>query len=806
MADFTVELEEIHGEIDKTNTIMSDNDGIIKITSLREFELPDKYNSVIAYVGDVNSQIITFQLPKPHEGHNLSECNYKQLKWKNLGNNIEGISELAITDTEDGKIASWVVPPEVFTSAGVIEISISIYDIKNRKIAFSWNTPTFKGLSVGEAFSQVGEATATEYFPSKDEILFVNDETKTIVAPKGYNNVVCTYGEKNVSKIYFQIKKKICGIEVNESNLNILVYYNNGISYGEYYNNKRLIEIKDNFAMNPEEEGLVTIIWTIPSWISHGELLNGTFSVAIMLKAEENRWISSPYKGLTIGESLYGNLEEDFEERPDFTIELADTLDGNEEDKAPSVKAVNQVLNGKVDKTNTPLRVYGTKGTDTDGNTIHGEYKLHYVAMDQGALLQVTLPTNKSFDTTIPTQTAAVCDPEKPYQIANKQWTEGKLAGKLDMVSGPGRQLYAYENSKQKMESYSASNYGGYIAKWGTKSSGTEDRGGCMHTSDPVNPYHCTNKRFVEGLFNPLREEVEFLQSIVGTMYDLETVFSTENPATVPSNALPAATIDKIGPGIKTEIDSFVSSAVLDDPPSGVTASYNDGLLTINSDEYVTDGIGFTTKLSKQLSEGDTYYFLAEVVSGSYDISGEGDLFVADGINAIKIGELFHGTINYEDDEMATPINVMHAAVKYNNLVLRISIGEAVSMRGVPVASVKKGTDTIYTVPEAIRALTYDDNTNLGAMPVYGLAMSDTVYNYLDLEKKQYVVNCQQNFMTGELMEANATIDVSEYLTDEDGEITVAADGEILFIDADGNSAGSTVPSTITYIVKKGAS
>ena len=177
MADFTVELEKIHGEINKTNATISDKDGIIEITSLREFKLPNEYNSVIAYVGDVNSQIITFQLPESHEGHKLSECNYKKLKWKNLGNNIEDVSELKI-EAEDGKIARWVVPPEAFTSAGAIEISISIYDIKEGRIAFSWNTPTFKGLSVGEAFSQVGETTSTENFPSKDEILFVDDETR----------------------------------------------------------------------------------------------------------------------------------------------------------------------------------------------------------------------------------------------------------------------------------------------------------------------------------------------------------------------------------------------------------------------------------------------------------------------------------------------------------------------------------------------------------------------------------------------------------------------------------------------------
>jgi hypothetical protein len=324
---------------------------------------------------------------------------------------------------------------------------------------------------------------------------------------------------------------------------------------------------------------------------------------------------------------------------------------------------------------------------------------------------------------------------------------------------------------------------------------------------DPTKPIQVANKRYVDGKVDPIANDVAVIWDALGGAIEYASIGSTTNPVVVPSNVFPAATIDKIGAGIKSEVENIISSVVQDFSAPGVTSSYNDGLFTFNSTEYVTNSIGFTARLSKKIPAGGTYYFFAEVVSGSYDISGEGDLFVADGMHAIKVGKLFEGTAECEISEMSTPINIHGAAVKYNNLVLRISVGEAVSVRGVPVASVKKGDETIYTVPDAIRALKYTDRPDPNdSLPVYGLAMSDTVYNYLDLEKKQYVVKCQQNFMTGELMEANATIDVSAYLTDEDGEITVAAGDEILFADADGNSVGSTVPSTITYIVKKGAS
>lgn len=221
--DFEYMLNELHSSIGEK----IDLNNLISIDNKRNFNVGSEFDTVIAYAGDVNSQIIIFQLPESHEGHKLSECQYKKLKWKNLGNNIEGISELEIHE-EDGKIASWIVPPEAFTSAGIIEISISIYDIKNGKIAFSWNTPTYKGLSVGEAFSKVGETTNEEHFPSKDEILLINDETRAIVAPKGYNNVVCNFGDKNTSKIYFQVKRYINGIDVldeEHTNIGVIIHF-----------------------------------------------------------------------------------------------------------------------------------------------------------------------------------------------------------------------------------------------------------------------------------------------------------------------------------------------------------------------------------------------------------------------------------------------------------------------------------------------------------------------------------------------------------------------------------------------------
>jgi hypothetical protein len=215
MANFDEILNKLHNSATLSDT---EADTPIVITTKRTFEVPQGYNTVIAHEGDVNSQIITFRLPLTHENHKLSECAYKRLKWKNNKSLIEGTSNLTIKSVDESGLTFdviWEIPPEAFTAAGALEISISLYDISDGKIAFSWNTPTFTGFSVGSAFTAIGEVNLSEiYVPAADEILFINDESRQIVTPVGYNNVFCNYGDMGTSTIYFRVKRKIKGIDL----------------------------------------------------------------------------------------------------------------------------------------------------------------------------------------------------------------------------------------------------------------------------------------------------------------------------------------------------------------------------------------------------------------------------------------------------------------------------------------------------------------------------------------------------------------------------------------------------------------
>ena len=109
-------LGTLHSQLsDTANNNYSTN--ILEVNEKRQFN-PVDMDTVIAYEGDINSQIITIKCPKTHDNHDLSGCEFKELKWKNLSSGVEGVSKLkVITNYEDDNnfCIAWEVPSELCT-------------------------------------------------------------------------------------------------------------------------------------------------------------------------------------------------------------------------------------------------------------------------------------------------------------------------------------------------------------------------------------------------------------------------------------------------------------------------------------------------------------------------------------------------------------------------------------------------------------------------------------------------------------------------------------------------------------------
>lgn len=322
MAKFDEMLKELH---DKKGTVLTDaeaNEPIV-INSLRQFEVPKGYNLTIAYEGDVNSQKITFKLPRTHEGHDLADCSLKVIRWKNTNIKAEDSSNLKVINIDTTNIiVEWIVPPAAFVAAGNIEVAITFYDILNGSLAFSWNTAAFSGFKVEKTLSQVGKIP-TNIAPAKNEILYIDEENHNIVAPNGYNFIVSTFGNRKTTKVYFQTTATVGGIPIIDNNTTVSVIASLNGESGTY--DIPSTNIFPSFSTSEETgEGLVNFVWNVPTEITcNNKEYVGEFSIAIKIEHKEIQttsetqtedntqvWKTVPFTKLTLAKSLFDSNAE----------------------------------------------------------------------------------------------------------------------------------------------------------------------------------------------------------------------------------------------------------------------------------------------------------------------------------------------------------------------------------------------------------------------------------------------------------------------------------------------------------------
>lgn len=288
-----------------TDMIVGSATANLVVDAKRQFSPVNDFDTIIGYEGDINSQIIVIELPETHKGHHLSKCGYKELKWKNLSNGVEGISTLVVKNVSP-TLYEWQVPADIMSAAGTIEIYISIYDKigtePNTQIAFAWNTAPYSGLSIGKTMSSVGS-----HYPARDEILVINKDTKQIVAPMGYNNIICNYGDIG-AEVYFLVDRQLGKgniIDVNDSNTQIAIYVVMNGCRGIDNNPIRIEKQLYTEQIGEDTNGLVLLTWKVPAGITSG--VGGANTLQIMLQFEngEQRWSTNIYSKLKVGESLF---------------------------------------------------------------------------------------------------------------------------------------------------------------------------------------------------------------------------------------------------------------------------------------------------------------------------------------------------------------------------------------------------------------------------------------------------------------------------------------------------------------------
>lgn len=322
MADFNFLLAQLHGDNVPSAPIAVEQDEYIIINKDRTFTLPEGFSKIIAYEGDVNSQIVSFICPATSEGHDLAQCGEKRLRWRNSASGNEGSSKLKMEPNDDSTmVLRWEIPSEAFTKAGDLSFSISIFDVVNGKIAFSWNTPSYAGLSVGRTLESVGYNIAeggNEYIPPRDEVLIINTDTRAIVAPTDYNSTFCNYGDVDSSIVYFRVNRYIRGIDLLDEKTIFKVYWKikdfTNVDSSEYFQDtKRLytIEISDR-----DSEGQVNLIWRPTDRLTQNSLnYQGAITILIEFQSGDGKiWRTAPFGSLKIGKNDFSNFVDNLPE------------------------------------------------------------------------------------------------------------------------------------------------------------------------------------------------------------------------------------------------------------------------------------------------------------------------------------------------------------------------------------------------------------------------------------------------------------------------------------------------------------
>lgn len=310
--DILANIHDSGTAINMQDTPGANDSNYIEINSKRQFIPSSDFDTVIAYEGDINTQIVTFKCAKTYDGHDLSACDGKIIRWKNLKSGVEGVSVLTSSPATD-LILIWEVPADACTIAGAIEISIEIYDLNGSgKKVYSWNTASYNGLSIGKSMNSVAVGNT---IPA-DKILLIDADTKKIIAPVGYNNTICNYGEKGFVEVYFLIDKIIFNKFSNDPSVSIYVKMN------EYFGNDL-----QNVTISDYENGMKLITWAVPAGITAGKPGPGEIQIAVSISDGSNFWNTNTYSKLMVANSILGIPEETQEEWSLFTDMINNQID-----------------------------------------------------------------------------------------------------------------------------------------------------------------------------------------------------------------------------------------------------------------------------------------------------------------------------------------------------------------------------------------------------------------------------------------------------------------------------------------------
>lgn len=110
--------------------------------------------------GDHRSEILTFDMPRHIDGHDMLQCDKVEIHFTNLDSSNSSnrakamcpITDLQVSaDDENTLVFSWLIPREATAYVGNLSFTIRFICTEDSKPVYVWSTAIYSGMHISES-------------------------------------------------------------------------------------------------------------------------------------------------------------------------------------------------------------------------------------------------------------------------------------------------------------------------------------------------------------------------------------------------------------------------------------------------------------------------------------------------------------------------------------------------------------------------------------------------------------------------------------------------------------------------------
>ena len=262
------------GDLAVTDTINEEIGSLSVDAETRKIMVPAGFDTTIAVTNDYNSNEITITIPAHLDGHDITSCQRKVMKWYNEKSKERGASELFVEQKEDTLQLKWIIPPEATTAAGVLQFALCFCDLDiNDRVLYKWNSLVNKDFQVAQGLDEISISGAP-----LSQIITLDLYTRQFTLPGEFNSTIAYVGDNASSILTFRVDRFLRGIDFWDGEIIVKSAYTGEEETYESHVPKYVL--LEDLGGNTQDD-LMQFEWEVPSVLTTKE---GPIEIIVSLK------------------------------------------------------------------------------------------------------------------------------------------------------------------------------------------------------------------------------------------------------------------------------------------------------------------------------------------------------------------------------------------------------------------------------------------------------------------------------------------------------------------------------------------